>query len=367
MKTASIATRAGCGPRPQPAPHRVPDAVRRRAATAPGRDRPSRRRRHRRRRRASRRASRSGDSRRIRPGSRPRSAPTRGSRRSEARQPRRRRRGRATELTSRRAAPRPGNQIDGDRHLDQRRELEPFEHQRPDLVGDSSVQNGNELLTALYWEWFFSACEREPGDACRRRASAARPTAQHQHRRARSPAARTPVLPHQPQPIRPPESQNSGRSEDGMMPSANAWRWWPSQARSTAIRTPRPSRPPSSRAACCPGNAAVKVVPTSAIAPASSEGPRAATARPRPCRANRRLRARARSALQVIRRELGRHQHAQHRARPGDTSHRFGCAEPNSANTVVKITGSGFQLEPPAMCSCPWRISRPQISHDHGS
>src|ERR1700691_5847173 len=30
-------------------------------------------------------------------------------------------------------------------------------------------------------------------------------------------------------------------------------------------------------------------------------------------------------------------------------SHRFGCAEPNSANTVVKITGSGFQLEPPAM------------------
>ena len=59
------------------------------------------------------------------------------------------------------------------------------------------------------------------------------------------------------------------------------------------------------------------------------------------------------------------------------TSHRFGCAEPNSANTVVKITGSGFQLEPPAMCSAwstdgpvpvtAWKISRPQISHDQGS
>ena len=34
---------------------------------------------------------------------------------------------------------------------------------------------------------------------------------------------------------------------------------------------------------------------------------------------------------------------------------RFGCAEPNSANTVVKITGSGFQLEPPVDAhSWPW-------------
>src|SRR5579875_183955 len=48
-------------------------------------------------------------------------------------------------------------------------------------------------------------------------------------------------------------------------------------------------------------------------------------------------------------------------------SQRFGWAEPKSAKTVVKITGNGFQLEPPAMCRSPCRISRPQISHDHGS
>src|SRR5947209_16466332 len=49
------------------------------------------------------------------------------------------------------------------------------------------------------------------------------------------------------------------------------------------------------------------------------------------------------------------------------TNQRSGCALPNSAKIVVKMTGSGFHVGPPVVVSLRWTISRPQISHDHGS
>ena len=49
------------------------------------------------------------------------------------------------------------------------------------------------------------------------------------------------------------------------------------------------------------------------------------------------------------------------------TSHRLGWAAPNGANTVVNITGSGFQLGPPRVTRSRWMISLPQISHAHAS
>ena len=49
------------------------------------------------------------------------------------------------------------------------------------------------------------------------------------------------------------------------------------------------------------------------------------------------------------------------------TSHRSGCALPNTANTVVNSTGSGFQDGPPVVWRSMWTISRPHTSHAHGS
>ena len=49
------------------------------------------------------------------------------------------------------------------------------------------------------------------------------------------------------------------------------------------------------------------------------------------------------------------------------TSHRSGCALPNSANGTVNSIGSGFHEGPPAVCRSKWMISWPQTSHAHGS
>ena len=49
------------------------------------------------------------------------------------------------------------------------------------------------------------------------------------------------------------------------------------------------------------------------------------------------------------------------------TSHKSGCALPNGAKIVVKMTGSGFHVGPPVVCSLKWTISRPQTSQAHGS
>ncbi len=49
------------------------------------------------------------------------------------------------------------------------------------------------------------------------------------------------------------------------------------------------------------------------------------------------------------------------------TSHRSGCALPNSANTVVNSIGSGFHDGPPGVCRPKWMISCPHTSHAHGS
>ena len=49
------------------------------------------------------------------------------------------------------------------------------------------------------------------------------------------------------------------------------------------------------------------------------------------------------------------------------TSHRSGEALPNSENTVVKITGSGFQVGPPVVTRSKCAISLPQTSQDQGS
>ncbi len=50
-------------------------------------------------------------------------------------------------------------------------------------------------------------------------------------------------------------------------------------------------------------------------------------------------------------------------------SHSFGAAPPNSPNTVVNTTGSGFQDGPPlvANVNAPEAISRPHTIHAHGS
>ena len=40
---------------------------------------------------------------------------------------------------------------------------------------------------------------------------------------------------------------------------------------------------------------------------------------------------------------------------------------PNSENGAVKSTGNGFHDGPPVVTSSPWAISRPQMSHAHGS
>ena len=48
-------------------------------------------------------------------------------------------------------------------------------------------------------------------------------------------------------------------------------------------------------------------------------------------------------------------------------SHRSGAAAPNGANSVVKITGSGFHVGPPVVISVAWTISLPQMIHAHGS
>ena len=50
------------------------------------------------------------------------------------------------------------------------------------------------------------------------------------------------------------------------------------------------------------------------------------------------------------------------------TSHRLGAASsPNSEKTVVNSTGSGFQDGPASVTRSPSVMSRPQISHAHGS
>ncbi len=49
------------------------------------------------------------------------------------------------------------------------------------------------------------------------------------------------------------------------------------------------------------------------------------------------------------------------------TSHRLGAALPNRAKTVVKTTGSGFQVGPPVVCSLRCTISRPHTNQDQGS
>ena len=55
------------------------------------------------------------------------------------------------------------------------------------------------------------------------------------------------------------------------------------------------------------------------------------------------------------------------RADPADGG--VGAAEPNRPQTVVKMTGSGFQDDPPPMMKlrCGSVTSRPQTIHDHGS
>ena len=49
------------------------------------------------------------------------------------------------------------------------------------------------------------------------------------------------------------------------------------------------------------------------------------------------------------------------------TSHMSGSACPKGANSVVKMTGSGFQVGPPVVCRLMWTISRPQMIQAHGS
>jgi hypothetical protein len=49
------------------------------------------------------------------------------------------------------------------------------------------------------------------------------------------------------------------------------------------------------------------------------------------------------------------------------TSQRSGAASPNSENGTVKRIGSGFHDGPFVVTRSRWRISRPQISQDHGS
>ena len=45
----------------------------------------------------------------------------------------------------------------------------------------------------------------------------------------------------------------------------------------------------------------------------------------------------------------------------------FGAADPNGATIVVNTSASGFSVGPPVVESWPWTISRPQITHTHGS
>ena len=49
------------------------------------------------------------------------------------------------------------------------------------------------------------------------------------------------------------------------------------------------------------------------------------------------------------------------------TNHRSGAAAPNGANSVVKITGSGFHVGPPVVTSARCVISRPQMIQAQGS
>jgi hypothetical protein len=99
-----------------------------------------------------------------------------------------------------------------------------------------------------------------------------------------------------------------------------------------------------------------------AISPASSGGTAVHT-RVIPVLAER-APARARLRRQATRKTITTVISAPARA---TTSHRSGCALPNSANTVVKISGNGFHDGPPAVCRSKWMISWPQTSHAHGS
>jgi hypothetical protein len=49
------------------------------------------------------------------------------------------------------------------------------------------------------------------------------------------------------------------------------------------------------------------------------------------------------------------------------TIHRPGAAFPNSANTVVNSTGSGFHVGPPVVLRSRWMTSLPQMSQDQAS
>ena len=61
------------------------------------------------------------------------------------------------------------------------------------------------------------------------------------------------------------------------------------------------------------------------------------------------------------------HRHRHQRARPRDHQPQVRRAPPNRANSVVKITGSGFHVGPPVVWRLRWTISRPHTSHAHGS